>query len=105
MTVKNVPFSINGREIGINNPPYCIAEVGINHNGSMEECKKMMMLAKIQKRNPDVCVPEHQKSSISPSDVFKLVKGIRGIEKATQYKPGPRKQFEGENSKKSSLRK
>jgi len=47
-----------------------IAEIGINHNGSIEECKKMMMLAKvagcdyvkIQKRNPDVCVPEHQKT-------------------------------------------
>ena len=47
-----------------------IAEIGINHNGSIEECKKMIMLAKvfmfdyakIQKRNPDVCVPEHQKS-------------------------------------------
>jgi N-acetylneuraminate synthase len=47
-----------------------IAEIGINHNGSMEECKKMIMLskvagcdyAKIQKRNPDVCVPEHQKT-------------------------------------------
>jgi N-acetylneuraminate synthase len=49
-----------------------IAEIGINHNGSVEECKKMMMLskvagcdyAKIQKRNPDICVPEHQKSVI-----------------------------------------
>ena len=47
-----------------------IAEIGINHNGSMEECKKMIMLAKvagceyvkIQKRNPDVCIPEHQKT-------------------------------------------
>ena len=47
-----------------------IAEIGINHNGSIEECKKMMMLSKvaecdyvkIQKRNPDVCVPEHQKT-------------------------------------------
>jgi N-acetylneuraminate synthase len=47
-----------------------IAEIGINHNGSVELCKQMMMLAKvagceyakIQKRNPDVCVPEHQKS-------------------------------------------
>ena len=46
-----------------------IAEIGINHNGSIEECKKLMMLAKIsgcdyakiQKRNPDVCVPETQK--------------------------------------------
>lgn len=47
-----------------------IAEIGINHNGSIEKCKKMIMLSKlsgaeyvkIQKRNPDVCVPEHQKS-------------------------------------------
>lgn len=46
-----------------------IAEIGINHNGSLEECKKLIMLskisgadyAKIQKRNPDVCVPEEQK--------------------------------------------
>lgn len=47
-----------------------IAEIGINHNGSMELAKKLIMLAKtagadfakIQKRNPDVCVPEHQKN-------------------------------------------
>jgi N-acetylneuraminate synthase len=47
-----------------------IAEIGINHNGSMEKCKELMMLAKvagceyakIQKRNPDVCVPEAQKT-------------------------------------------
>jgi len=46
-----------------------IAEIGINHNGSIEDCKKMIMLSrvagvdyvKIQKRNPDICVPEHQK--------------------------------------------
>ena len=49
-----------------------IAEIGINHNGSIEECKKMIILAKdancdyvkIQKRNPDVCVPEKQKRVI-----------------------------------------
>ena len=46
-----------------------------------------------------------QKSSIEPSGLIKLVKGIRDIEKATQYKPGPRKQFAGENAKKDSLRK
>ncbi len=47
-----------------------IAEIGINHNGSIELCKEMIMLAKvagadyakIQKRNPDVCVPEAQKT-------------------------------------------
>tara|TARA_Y100000389_G_C17335136_1_gene450229 strand:- start:105 stop:926 length:822 start_codon:yes stop_codon:yes gene_type:complete len=46
-----------------------------------------------------------QKASIEPSGLFKLVKGIRDIEKAIQFEPGPRKQFEGENFKKKSLRK
>ena len=49
-----------------------IAEIGINHNGDIELCKKMIMLskvagcdyAKIQKRNPDVCVPEAQKTKM-----------------------------------------
>ena len=41
-------------------------------------------------------------SSIEPDGLIKLVKGIRSIEKATQYEPGPRKQFEGENAKKES---
>ena len=46
-----------------------------------------------------------QSSSIEPSGLIKLVTGIRSIEKATQYEPGPRKQFEKENVKKNSLRK
>ena len=46
-----------------------------------------------------------QSSSIEPSGLIKLVKGIRDIEKATQYEPGPRKQFAGESSKRESLRK
>ena len=46
-----------------------------------------------------------QSSSIEPSGLIKLVKGIRDIEKATQYEVGPRIQFEGENAKKKSLRK
>ena len=49
---------------------YIIAEIGINHNGSLEIAKKLIDVAavsgcdavKFQKRNPDVCVPEHQKS-------------------------------------------
>jgi len=46
-----------------------------------------------------------QKSSIEPSGLIKLVKGIRDIERATQYPIGPRVQFEKENVKKGSLRK
>ena len=45
-----------------------------------------------------------QKSSVGPEGLIKLVRGIRAIEKATQYKPGPRMQFEGENEKRKSLR-
>lgn len=49
-----------------------ISEIGINHNGDIELCKKMIMLSKvagadyvkIQKRNPDTCIPEHQKKTI-----------------------------------------
>ena len=49
-----------------------IAEIGINHNGDIEICKNLIYCAKIsgfkyvkiQKRNPDVCVPEHQKNKI-----------------------------------------
>ena len=48
---------------------YIIAEIGINHNGSLDIAKKLIDVAvvsgcdavKFQKRNPDVCVPEHQK--------------------------------------------
>lgn len=46
-----------------------------------------------------------QKSSVEPSGLIKLVKGIRNIEKATQYEPGPRMQFAGETAKRESLRK
>ena len=50
--------------------PYLIGEIGINHNGDMQIAKKLIdasfstswTCVKFQKRNPDVCVPEHQKS-------------------------------------------
>lgn len=52
------------------NKTYIIAEIGINHNGSLDVAKQLIDVAvvsgcdavKFQKRNPDVCVPEHQKS-------------------------------------------
>lgn len=47
-----------------------IAEIGINHNGDMAVAKRLVDVAaaagfdyaKLQKRNPDVCVPDAQKS-------------------------------------------
>jgi len=51
---------------------YIISEIGINHNGDLDIAKKLIDISaaagcnavKFQKRNPDVCVPEHQKSVI-----------------------------------------
>lgn len=39
-------FQIAGRSIGPKSPPYCIAEVGINHNGDMAIAKRMIVAAK-----------------------------------------------------------
>ena len=49
---------------------FIIAEIGINHNGDINIAKNLIKNAKetgfdavkFQKRNPDVCVPEHQKN-------------------------------------------
>lgn len=46
-----------------------------------------------------------QSSSIEPNGLFKLVKGIRDIEKAMQYEPQARILFEDENKKRQTLRK
>jgi len=51
---------------------YVIAEIGINHNGDLNIAKRLIDIAsaagcdsvKFQKRNPDVCVPEDEKSKI-----------------------------------------
>ncbi len=47
-----------------------IAEIGINHNGSLQTAKDLIDVAKVagcnyvkfQKRTPAICVPEAQKS-------------------------------------------
>jgi len=61
-------IKIGDRTIGEGHPVYVIAEIGINHNGSVELAKKMIdgaVLAgcdavKFQKRTPEVCVPRDQ---------------------------------------------
>lgn len=48
---------------------YIIAEIGVNHNGDLNLAKRLINIAnfagcdcvKFQKRNPDICVPDHQK--------------------------------------------
>ena len=52
--------------------PFLIAEIGINHNGDLKIAKELILNAKnvgfdavkFQKRDPDICVPEHQKNEI-----------------------------------------
>jgi N-acetylneuraminate synthase len=61
-------IKIGNRSVGGGEPVYIIAEIGINHNGSLELAKKMIDAAthsgcdavKFQKRTPDICVPKDQ---------------------------------------------
>ena len=62
--------SVGKKAIGADEPVYIIAEIGINHNGDIEIAKQLMDVAvetgcdavKFQKRTPEICVPEEQKS-------------------------------------------
>ena len=62
--------SVGKKTIGAGEPVYIIAEIGINHNGDIEIAKQLMDVAvetgcdavKFQKRTPEICVPEEQKS-------------------------------------------
>ncbi len=59
---------IANRYVGDGEPVFVIAEIGINHNGSVELAKKMIAGAasagadavKFQKRTPELCVPRDQ---------------------------------------------
>lgn len=57
-----------GRTIDKDQPCYIIAEIGINHNGSLETARQLIDEAvaakacavKFQKRTPEICVPKDQ---------------------------------------------
>ncbi len=46
MNAATRKFSIAGRDIGPNAAPFCIAEVGVNHNGDLAIAKRMIEAAK-----------------------------------------------------------
>lgn len=58
----------SNKKIGQGAPAYIIAEIGINHNGSLDTAKKLIDAAveagcsavKFQKRTPELCVPRDQ---------------------------------------------
>ncbi len=66
------PVRIGDKLVGHDQPIYVVAEIGINHNGSLETCKKMIDMAveagcdavKFQKRTPEICVPENHKNAL-----------------------------------------
>jgi sialic acid synthase SpsE len=62
----------NNKKMGAGQPCYIIAEIGINHNGSLDIAKKLIDEAvaakadavKFQKRTPEICVPKNQWNTI-----------------------------------------
>jgi N-acetylneuraminate synthase len=61
----NREITIGNRKVGDRHPTYIVAEIGINHNGSVEIAKALIDVAakngvdavKFQKRTPELCVP------------------------------------------------
>lgn len=68
----NPSVKIGEKVVGGDYPTFIIAEVGINHNGSVELAKRLIDVAvisgcdavKFQKRTPEICVPDDQKDII-----------------------------------------
>lgn len=62
-------LKIGDRMVGDGHPTYVVAEIGINHNGSIEIAKRLIDAArhagvdavKFQKRTPELCVPPEQR--------------------------------------------
>ena len=85
------PIEINGKKIGIGFPVYVIAEIGINHNGDIDIAKKLIDVAaqsgcdavKFQKRTPEICVPEEQKS-IPRETPWGTMSSLEEIDKAVK---------------------
>jgi N-acetylneuraminate synthase len=67
-----VAVSIGSRRVGEREPVYVIAEIGLNHNGSVDLAMELIDVAadsgaqavKFQKRTPDISTPEHMKSTL-----------------------------------------
>lgn len=60
------------RLVGEGHPAYIVAEIGINHNGSLEIAKRLISASKdcgldavkFQKRTPELCVPPEQRDQM-----------------------------------------
>lgn len=64
--------TIGSNHVGHGHPVYVIAEVGLNHNGSVDIAKALVDVAahagaqavKFQKRTPEIATPEHMKGTL-----------------------------------------
>ncbi|MFX1579774.1 MAG: N-acetylneuraminate synthase family protein [Promethearchaeota archaeon] len=64
--------TIGNKKIGEGHPTFIVGEIGINHNGDLENAKRLIDVGvfagcdaiKFQKRNPDSAVPEDQKQKL-----------------------------------------
>lgn len=60
------------RPVGEGHPTYIVGEIGINHNGDLDNAKKLIEMAKwagadavkFQKRTPEVCTPPDQQTKM-----------------------------------------
>src|SRR3990172_8842226 len=65
-------LKLGDRLIGDGHPTFIVAEIGINHNGSMETARSLVDAAvhagvdavKLQKRTPELCVPPEQQNQM-----------------------------------------
>jgi N-acetylneuraminate synthase len=65
-------LTFGGRTIGDRQPVYIVAEIGINHNGSVDIARRLIDAAanakcdavKFQKRTPELCVPLRQRDQM-----------------------------------------
>jgi sialic acid synthase SpsE len=73
MTTTTAPaVRIGNHLVGEGEPVYVIGEIGINHNGDVDIARRLIDVAaeagaqavKFQKRTPEICVPEAQRSQI-----------------------------------------
>ena len=65
-------IDFDGKKVGVSQPCYLIAEIGINHNGDIDLAKRLILMSKeagfdvvkFQKRVPELCVPKSKRDQL-----------------------------------------
>lgn len=95
-------FAIGKREIGLNKPPYFIAEIGSNHNGDMQLCRKLVDAAKESgadsvkfqswSETSLVCRAEYERNT-SYADKKRHFGSLHAMVKAYQFTPAQHREI------------